>query len=99
MIGAFIASCGTCDAWVMPTTPNLPPPIATLEKDDETYAHLNFMALRNTFTANFLDACAISLPATAAGEPPAGFSLMAPAGRDHGLLTIAAAIEDVLSTH
>ena len=64
----------------------------------KTYARLNFMALRNTFTANFLDACAISLPATAAGEPPVGFSLMAPAGRDHGLLTIAAAIEDVLST-
>ena len=98
MISAFIASCGTCDAWVMPTTPNLPPPIATLEKDDETYARLNFMALRNTFTANFLDACAISLPTTAAGEPPVGFSLMAPAGRDHGLLTIAAAIEDALST-
>ncbi len=96
MIGAFAASCGTCDAWVMPTVPNLPPPIAALEEDDDTYARLNFMALRNTFTANFLDACAISLPATAAGEPPVGFSVMAPGGRDHELLTIAAAIERTL---
>ncbi len=96
MIEVFAASCGTCDAWVMPTVPNLPPPITALEKDDETYAHLNFMALRNTFTANFLDACALSLPATTSGEPPVGFSMMAPAGRDHELLTIAAAIERTL---
>ncbi len=99
MIGAFTASCGTCDAWVMPTVPNLPPSIAALEKDDDTYARLNFMALRNTFTANFLDACAISLPATAAGEPPVGFSVMTPGGRDHELLTIAAAIERILPAH
>ena len=99
MTGAFAASCGICDAWIMPTVPNLPPPIAALEEDDETYARLNFMALRNTFTANFLDACAISLPATATGEPPVGFSMMAPAGRDHELLTIAAAVERILPTH
>ncbi len=97
MISSFTASCGTCDAWIMPTVPNLPPPVSMLEADDETYAHLNFMALRNTFTANFLDACAISLPTTDISEPPVGFSVMAPAGRDHELLTIAAAIERVLS--
>ncbi len=99
MIGRFTASCGICDAWVMPTVPNLPPPIATLEADDETYARLNFLALRNTFTANFLNACAISLPATAATEPPVGFSILAPAGRDHELLTIAAAIEQAISVY
>ncbi len=96
MIAAFAASCSSCDGWIMPTAPNLPPSIAALEHDDETYARLNFMALRNTFTANFLDACAISLPATAAGAPPVGLSIMAPANRDHALLTIAAAIERVL---
>jgi len=98
MIAAFSTSCTACDAWVLPTVPNLPPPISALE-DDESYAGLNFLALRNTFVANFLDACAISLPATPAGAPPVGFSIMAPAGRDRDLLVTAAAAERILSTH
>jgi aspartyl-tRNA(Asn)/glutamyl-tRNA(Gln) amidotransferase subunit A len=84
------------DGFLMPTTPNVPPPIAALERDED-YAAINFRSLRNTFIGNFLDACAISLPMTAPGEAPAGLMLMAPKGCDQALFAAAAAVERVLA--
>lgn len=84
------------DALVMPTTPNIPPPIAALDADED-YGRINFFCLRNTFIGNFLNACAISLPMTSPGEAPAGLMLMAPWGSDQALFAMAAAAEGVLA--
>ena len=84
------------DALIMPTTPNIPPPIAALDRDED-YGRINFFCLRNTFIGNFLDTCAISLPMTPRGEAPAGLMLMAPWGADQALFAMAAAVEDVLA--
>ena len=65
---------------------------------DEDYLKLNFLALRNTFTGNFLDCCGISLPMHRDGEPPTGLMLMAPHGQDRPLFTIAKAVEGTLAS-
>ena len=84
------------DCLVMPTTPNIPPPIAALD-DDKDYGRINFFCLRNTFIGNFLNACAISLPMTPPGEAPAGLMLMTPWGSDQALFAMAAAVEGILA--
>jgi aspartyl-tRNA(Asn)/glutamyl-tRNA(Gln) amidotransferase subunit A len=53
--------------------------------------------LRNPSIANFLDACSISIPFHRGGEPPAGLMLFGKHGGDRRLLSIAAAIESVVS--
>jgi aspartyl-tRNA(Asn)/glutamyl-tRNA(Gln) amidotransferase subunit A len=80
------------DGVILPTTPNIPPPIAALESDEE-YLRINFLSLRNTFAGNFLDLCAISLPMHEPGEAPCGLMIMAPHGQDRELFTAALAIE------
>jgi aspartyl-tRNA(Asn)/glutamyl-tRNA(Gln) amidotransferase subunit A len=95
MIAAFECLQAGLDGFVLPTTPDLPPPIAALDDYDE-YVRINLRCLRNTFIGNFLDACAISLPCQAAGEPPLGLMLMAPHGRDRHLFAAAAGVEAVL---
>jgi aspartyl-tRNA(Asn)/glutamyl-tRNA(Gln) amidotransferase subunit A len=84
------------DALVMPTTPNIPPPITALERDED-YGAINFLSLRNTFIGNFLDSCALSLPMTPRGEAPAGLMLMAPWGSDQALFAMAQAVEGVIA--
>lgn len=84
-----------CDGLVLPTTANLPPPIAALEAYDD-YVAINLRCLRNTFIGNFLDVCAISLPIHGPGEPPVGLMLMAPHGHDRQLFSAAGAVEGVL---
>ncbi|MBX3523934.1 MAG: amidase [Xanthobacteraceae bacterium] len=82
------------DAIVMPTVPIAPPAISALASDDE-YTRLNLLVLRNPTIINLMDGCAISMPITAPGEPPAGLMLAAGAGRDVVLLSIAVAIEEI----
>jgi aspartyl-tRNA(Asn)/glutamyl-tRNA(Gln) amidotransferase subunit A len=84
------------DALVVPTTPNVPPPISALDRDED-YMRLNGMSLRNTAIGNFLDQCSISLPMQAAGEPPTGLMLMAPHGRDQHMFALARAAEIALA--
>jgi aspartyl-tRNA(Asn)/glutamyl-tRNA(Gln) amidotransferase subunit A len=84
------------DGLVMPTTPDLPAPIAALDDPDE-YVRINLRCLRNTFIGNFLDACAITLPVNPAGEPPVGLMIMAPHGHDRQLFAAAGAVEAVLA--
>ena len=84
------------DGVVLPTTPNVPPPIAALAADDD-YMRLNFLSLRNTFVGNFLNCCAVSLPVSPPGEPPVGLMIMAPWGKDQELFSVAAALEPVLA--
>jgi len=84
------------DALVLPTTPNVPPLIEALAKDED-YMRLNGLSLRNTSVGNFLDQCAISLPMQASGEPPTGLMLMAPHGHDRQMFAVAAVAEAVLA--
>jgi len=84
------------DAIAMPTTPILPPLLSELEADDALYGRANLLALRNPTLINMIDGCAISLPASAPGEPPVGLMLAAGAGQDRRLLAVARAVETVL---
>ena len=84
------------DGFVMPTCPHIPAAISDLDDDDD-YRRINLMALRNTFVGNFLNRCAISIPAHAQGDAPVGLMLMAPLMTDKALLSAAKAIESIIS--
>ena len=81
------------DAFILPSVAILPPPLAAFA-DDAEYARLNWLALRNTFTGNFLNRCAISVPIP--GDVPVGLMLMGLPGADAGLFGVAAVAERVL---
>ncbi|MGE0239805.1 MAG: amidase [Parvibaculaceae bacterium] len=97
LIGQFNQAMIGFDALVMPTTCNAPPAISALARDED-YLKLNFMALRNTFTGNFLDCCGISLPMHRDGEPFTGLMLMAPHGQDRQMFATAKVVEDMLAS-
>ena len=82
--------------WLMPTVPQIAPPIETLATDNE-YFSMNARMLRNTSLVNFLDGCAISIPCQDAGTLPVGLSLVAGPFMDHQLLRAAARVEAVLT--
>lgn len=84
------------DAMVCPTVPIVAPPIAGLLADDAAFFRANGLLLRNTFTTNFLDGCAFSLPCQAPGELPVGLMLAAPGGQDEPLAGVALAVERTL---
>lgn len=82
------------DALIAPTLAIETPTIA------ETEAHfdrINAQMLRNTSFLNLADACAISLPAPKAGQPPAALMLGAPSGNDWPLLSVAKRISPLLA--
>ena len=82
-------------ALIYPTAPMIAPKLSALEDDGE-YARLNLLALRNPTLANFLDACAISIPIHLGDEPPAGLNLLGHPGRDEALFALAASLERAL---
>ena len=85
------------DAFILPTVAIVPPPIASFADDDpDHYSATNLLCLRNTSVGNFLDACAISLPVSDAGEPPVGAMLMAGPEADHQLFSLARRAESLL---
>ena len=84
------------DALVLPTVPIVAPRIDALQSDD-AYRNANLLVLRNPSIANFLDRCSISLPCHAAGAAPVGLMLIGEHGADRRLLSIAAAIEKLVS--
>jgi len=84
------------DGLLMPTTPNVPPPVAALERDEE-YTRINFLSLKHTFAGNFLDLCAISLPMHERGDAPCGLMIMAPWGSDQALFAAATAAEQAIA--
>ena len=79
------------DALIFPTVPIVAPGLAELEDDGE-YAKANILALRNPSVANFLDACAISLPIHESGSAPVGLNAMRLHGGDEELFAIAAGL-------
>jgi aspartyl-tRNA(Asn)/glutamyl-tRNA(Gln) amidotransferase subunit A len=84
------------DALAMPTVPILAPRIAELEPED-AFRRINVLVLRNPSIANFIDGCAISIPCHRAGNAPVGLMLFGDHGTDRRLLSIAAAVERVVS--
>ena len=84
------------DAVVLPTVATGAPRLADLEVEEE-YFKVNLRLMRNTGVANFIDGCAISIPCHKQGETPAGFMVMGAHNTDQRLLSIAAAIENLVS--
>ena len=86
------------DAWITPTAPLLPTPVAESATLDAALAW-NRRALRNTRPGNVFDQCGVSLPLRLPGSQLcAGLQLMASPGEDARLLAIACALEDVLNS-
>jgi aspartyl-tRNA(Asn)/glutamyl-tRNA(Gln) amidotransferase subunit A len=96
MMDSVAAKTVAFDAIVMPTIPIVAPRIDAIS-DDAEYMRVNALLLRNTRVANFLDACAISVPCHARGEMPVGLMLQGARAADKGLFAIAAAIEALVS--
>jgi aspartyl-tRNA(Asn)/glutamyl-tRNA(Gln) amidotransferase subunit A len=95
MIAACAARTAGFDAVLCPTTPLVPPSLASVA-DEAGAMRANMLLLRNTTVANFLDRCAISLPCHLPGEAPVGLMLMGEHGQDARLLAIANAVERAL---
>ncbi|NIF55021.1 amidase [Burkholderia sp. Ax-1724] len=86
-----------CDAVVAPTVPVVPPRLADLLHDDDTFTRTNALILRNPSAFNFLDSCALSLPCHLRGDAPVGLMLAGAPHADDTLLAIGRAAEAVLN--
>ena len=84
------------DALILPTSPALPPSLATLDSIDAKIA-ANARCLRNTSLSNYLDRPTITLPCHAPGTAPVGLSLIGSRQHDRRLLAIAAGVETTLA--
>jgi aspartyl-tRNA(Asn)/glutamyl-tRNA(Gln) amidotransferase subunit A len=87
------------DALLMPTVPITAPEIAAFDQNEELWLKTNRLLIRNPGMANFLDACALTLPCQAMGDAPVGLSLMAGAMRDSWLFAIGRSVEAAISPH
>jgi aspartyl-tRNA(Asn)/glutamyl-tRNA(Gln) amidotransferase subunit A len=83
------------DGFLCPTVPIVAPRLDAFGDDDE-YARLNLLALRNPTVVNLLDGCAISLPMHVDGEPPTGLMVAGLSGQDATIIRVAAWIEECL---
>ena len=85
------------DALISPTVPIVAPEIARLVASDDEFFKANGLLLRNTFTINYLDGCAFSLPCQRQGELPVGLMLASTRGADAALASVALAVEAALN--
>jgi aspartyl-tRNA(Asn)/glutamyl-tRNA(Gln) amidotransferase subunit A len=90
------------DAFLLPTTPCIPPPIAEVNATDEDYFRWNMRILRVVGLVNFLDGCAVSLPCQERPHSPihapVGLMVSGPAMSDRRILAVAAAVERALAS-
>jgi aspartyl-tRNA(Asn)/glutamyl-tRNA(Gln) amidotransferase subunit A len=94
------AALAPFDAFLLPTTPCIPPPIAEVNASDESYFRWNMRILSIVGLVNFLDGCAASLPCQpkgSASSAPVGLMVSGPAMSDRRILAVAAAIERALA--
>ena len=96
-VSATRAALEYYDALLMPTTPEIPPPIEDLERSDEVYFEKNKLMLRNTSLINQIDGCAISIPYRHAGEPPVGLMIAGLPFTDEKICRIGLAVETWLT--
>ena len=92
------AAIAPYDAFLLPTAPCIPPPIAEVDATDEAYFRWNTRILRIVGLVNFLDGCAASLPCHARAQAPVGLSVCGPAMSDRRILAVAAAVERALGS-
>ena len=86
------------DAWITPTVPMVPGPVADYRSVDDIAAW-NRRATRNTRPANLFNRCGISLPIQHLGAPlPVGLQLCTHADDDISLLGVAVAVESLLGS-
>jgi aspartyl-tRNA(Asn)/glutamyl-tRNA(Gln) amidotransferase subunit A len=86
------------DAWIVPTLPVLPHPVAGYRTVAEAAAW-NRLATQNTRPANLYGQCGISLPIQHLGASlPVGLQLAAGGGQDARLLDVARAVERLLAS-
>ncbi|WP_462383034.1 amidase [Pseudomonas sp. Marseille-QA0892] len=85
------------DGLLMPTVPQIAPPIRDLIDDEALYFRMNGLMLRNPTFINFLDGCSLSLPCHTPGTAPVGLMLADANGRDRKVLSIGLAIEAALA--
>lgn len=85
------------DAFLLPSTPCIAPPIAEVDASDEAYFRWNGRILRLVGLVNFLDGCAASLPCQPRGTAPVGLMVSGPAMSDRRILAVAAAVEGALA--
>jgi aspartyl-tRNA(Asn)/glutamyl-tRNA(Gln) amidotransferase subunit A len=90
------AELAAYDAFLLPSTPCIAPPIAEVDASDEAYFRWNMRILRTVGLVNFLDGCAVSLPCQPRGTAPVGLMVCGPAMSDRRILAVAAAIERAL---
>ena len=82
------------DAVILPTTANMPPPVARVAAEPDYYVAQNLMALRNARIGNLMGLCGLTLPTGAAS---CGLSLLAPPMDEARLLRMGAAVELALA--
>jgi aspartyl-tRNA(Asn)/glutamyl-tRNA(Gln) amidotransferase subunit A len=95
LISSFKKLASGFDAIILPTVANIAPTLADLESE-EGYTKLNGLALRNTYLANILNGCAISVPMNRPEKAPTGLMLMAPWGYDRHLFSVAKSIVSLI---
>ena len=84
------------DGILAPTRPITAPPVSAFDDPDE-YRRLASVMARNTRFGNMSGVCATSTPLRPSpGGMPAGLMLMAPAGADAKLMSMALTLEEVL---
>lgn len=96
-IAAVGARLRDFDAVLMPTVPVVAPRITDVDASEAAYTSANLLMLRNPTLINFLDGCALSLPCHRAGDAPVGLMVAGTHGQDTQILSLGAAIEQVLS--
>lgn len=95
-ITAFEAQRAGYDALLWPAVAIAAPPIADLLADDDVYARINLLVLRNTSLVNVADGCALTVPMHAPGSAPAGMMIVGGSGDDRRVLAIGATVASVL---
>ena len=80
---------------LLPTVSIIPPLIKDCE-NEEFYDKVNFISLKNTTLANYMNGCSLSLPYTK-NDIPIGIMLNASNNHDDRLLKIGSKIEKILS--
>lgn len=88
---------GGIDAWISPTVPVLPHPIAQYRTVGDVAAW-NRLATQNTRPGNLFGQCGVSLPIHHLGAAlPVGLQLTASGGQDARLLDVSRAVEALLA--
>lgn len=91
------AAIAPFDAIVMPTVPCTAPTIAEVDASDEAFMSWNLRIVSLCGLVNFLDGCAATLPCQAPGSAPVGLTVCGTAMQDRHVLSVANAIEAVVS--